>query len=249
MTTDKNHYETIRREPLFDVLSDETVTVLAGDAVEREYKRGTLLFFQDEPPDRIYFVLAGWVKLFRDTSDGNECLVALLSQGELFGETAALDPMGFPANAVVAEDARLLTIPTDCFRRLLRENKELAQNLLIRLAGLLRQHIHRIDQLANQPTQQRVAAFLVSLCPCDGGSAVIHLPCDKVLIAARLGMKPESFSRAMARLRAVGVHCKGHTVHVDDLPMLRRIADGMRPAINRATQSAPSAVTLDSRRT
>lgn len=140
------------------------------------------------------------------------------------------DRLGFPVHAAVAEDARLLIFTADHFLSTLEQNHELALNLLANLSAMLRYLVRQLDQLTNQPTYQRLAAFIVSLCPRDAQRATVCLPCDKLLIAGRLGMKPESFSRAMARLREVGVHCERNCVEVADVDALLRFANGCEGA-------------------
>ena len=65
--------------------------------------------------------------------------------------------------------------------------------------------MQQVEQLKAQSGVQRVAEFLASRATVDSGSCVITLPFDKVLIASRLGLKPESLSRVFAKLRSVGV--------------------------------------------
>ncbi len=230
--------ETIGNVPLFSGLPEETIDLLTNDAFERHYKRGTLLFSQGEPADRFYVVLDGWVKLFRDSREGNECLVGLFTRGESFAEGAMFDQLGFPVNAEITDNAHLLVFPADRFLNKLRENHELALNLLANVSRMMRHFIQQLDQLTNQPTYRRVAAFLVSLCPRNAESADVALPCDKMLIAGRLSMKPESFSRAMARLRELGVRCEGNCVHIGDVAALRRFAIGSAPSGNGQPRSA-----------
>jgi CRP-like cAMP-binding protein len=97
------------------------------------------------------------------------------------------------------------------------------------------QHLHhlvlQVEQLKAQSGVQRVAEFLASLAPCENGSCVIALPYDKVLIAARLGLKPESLSRAFAKLKAVGVMVHASHVAVSDVGRLRQLAADDRGAI------------------
>ncbi|QTF92902.1 Crp/Fnr family transcriptional regulator [Halomonas sp. BM-2019] len=217
---------TVRQVPLFAGLGDETLALLGRGAHERCCPRGTRLFAQGEPADRFYVVLDGWVKLYRDSPDGSECLVGLFSRGESFAEAAMFDRQGFPVNASVAEDARLMVFPAEPFLDTLLEHRALTLNLLANLTGMLRALVLQLDQLTNQSTHQRLAAFLLSLCPDGAAHATVCLPCDKMLIAARLGMKPESFSRAMARLRGLGVRCERNCVHLEDLPALRLFARG-----------------------
>ena len=217
---------TLRQVPLFAGLADETQALLTHGALERRYRRGSWLFSQGEPADRFYVVLEGWVKLFRESPDGNECMVGLFTRGESFAEAAMFDRLGFPVNAAVAEDARLLLFPAEHFLATLRQHHELALNLLANLSGMLRGLIRQLDQLTTQPTYQRLAAFLVTLCPAGAASARVCLPCDKLLIAGRLGMKPESFSRALARLREVGVHSERNCVLIEDVAALTQLAAG-----------------------
>ena len=54
----------------------------------------------------------------------------------------------------------------------------------------------------------------------ESGPAAIALPYEKALIANRLGMQPESFSRALARLRDLGVTVERDNVHIKDLAKL-----------------------------
>lgn len=224
-TLSREALQAVRQVPLFAGLEDETLALLTGGATERCYRRGALLFRKGEPADRFYVVLDGWVKLFRESPDGNECMVGLFTRGESFAEAAMFDRLGFPVNSAVAEDARLLVFTADHFLTTLERNHGLALNMLANLSGMLRYLVRQLDQLTLQPTYQRLAAFIVSLCPDEEGPASVRLPCDKLLIAGRLGMKPESFSRAMARLREVGVGCERNCVHVEDVAALRRFAN------------------------
>lgn len=85
--------------------------------------------------------------------------------------------------------------------------------------------MNQVEQLQTRSSAQRLAQFLVSLAPVEEGAAVVVLPYDKSLIAHRLGMKPESLSRAFARLRNQGVSTDGNRVLVDDMTNLREYGD------------------------
>ncbi|KAA0010280.1 cyclic nucleotide-binding domain-containing protein [Billgrantia pellis] len=223
--------QAVRQVPLFAGLESETLALLTEGALERRYRRGTQLFRRGEPADRFYVVLGGWVKLFRESPDGNECMVGLFTRGESFAEAAMFDRLGFPVNAAVVEEARLLLFPAEHFLTTLERHHGLALNMLANLSGMLRSLVRQLDQLTLQPTYQRLAAFIVSLCPDENGPISVCLPCDKLLIAGRLGMKPESFSRALARLREVGVSCERNFVHVEDVAGLRRFANATDEAV------------------
>ena len=94
------------------------------------------------------------------------------------------------------------------------------------------QHLHRLmqqlEQLMSLKAPERVAEFLLSLTDCTSGAASIALPFDKTLIAGRLGMQPESLSRAFARLRSFGVQVVGSEVRIDDVAVLREAMHDIR---------------------
>jgi len=82
-----------------------------------------------------------------------------------------------------------------------------------------------IEQIQARSTPQRLGDFLLNLSDVRKGPAVIELPYDKSLIAARLGMKPESLSRALAKLRQHGVTTNGHEIKLENVLSLRAYCD------------------------
>ena len=80
------------------------------------------------------------------------------------------------------------------------------------------QLIEKTAELKARTGAQRVAEFLLTLGDCDeSGACEVRMPYDKVLIAGRLGMKPESLSRAFAKLKGHGVTIKQNRALIDDL--------------------------------
>ena len=90
-------------------------------------------------------------------------------------------------------------------------------------------HLHtlvaQVEQLKAQTGPQRVADFLLELARAPVGSCSVELPYDKVLIAGRLGMKPESLSRAFAKLRDQGVRIQQNSAEIEDVESLRGYAE------------------------
>jgi CRP/FNR family transcriptional regulator, dissimilatory nitrate respiration regulator len=99
----------------------------------------------------------------------------------------------------------------------IRADPELALNLLASMARHLHRLVLQAERLTSRSSVERVADFLLHLCPPGADRAEIELPLDKSLIAARLGMQPETFSRSVARLRGDG----GGRVVVGDVRRLR----------------------------
>ncbi len=85
--------------------------------------------------------------------------------------------------------------------------------------------VAQIEQLKAQTGPQRVADFLLELTRSKFGACSVQLPYDKVLIAGRLGMKPESLSRAFSKLKDQGVKVHQNSAEIEDIESLRAYAE------------------------
>ena len=199
---------------------------MLSDAWVQEFERGHVLFIQGEPAERFYVVFEGWVKLFRETISGDESVIAVFAAGESFAEAAMFDKAEYPVSAVTVEDSRLLVVPADSFMLRLKDNSDYALNMMAAMSRHLRTLVRQIEQLAAKSSTQRVAGFLVRLCPSGCGSAIVRLPLEKSLIAGRLGMQPETFSRSLKKLQTLGVTNRRSDVRIDDVAALRDYSEG-----------------------
>jgi CRP-like cAMP-binding protein len=225
MTISGYEIERLQVLPLFNGLSFDSLGELLGEAVVRVHAKRKTVFEQGDPVSHFFVVLSGWVKLYRLRPDGTEVVMEIFGPGESFAEGAMHMGDGYPANAEMIEDGRLLEVPTDSFRKRMRQDPDLALSMLGSMAVRLKKFVNRIETIKSQSAAQRVADFLLkfSSTPEVGSpSVVVHLPYDKQLIANRLGMKPETFSRALSTLRKQGVVVDGGDAKIDDLKALQR---------------------------
>lgn len=219
-------FELVGQVPLFGGLERARLIDLLTDASVRRIPRNTILFLQDEPARCFFVVLDGWVRLYRETPSGHESVIAVLTRGESFAEAAIFQSGAYPVNGAVVEDARLLCIPSEPFLRRLSESPDLCLNMMASMSVHLRRLVQQIEQLTVRSSAERLADFLLKLTPQEGDSATIELPWDKALVAARLGMQPETLSRSLAKLRRIGVETAGSRVLIRDLAGLRQFSTG-----------------------
>ena len=217
--------------PLFAGLSADSLRDLLGYSDVRVRGKRKTLFLQGDPATHFFVVLSGWVKLFRLRPDGAEVVVEIFGPGESFAEGAMHMPEGYPVSGEMVEDGRLLAVPTAAFGQRVREDPDLAISMLASMAVRLKEFVNRIEKTETQTAAQRVADFLLKFAgppgpdvgP-DAAQVVVQLPYDKQLIANRLGMKPETFSRALSALRERGVHVDGARAEIRDRLALMRFA-------------------------
>lgn len=210
---------------LFAGLRPETVSGLLQGSAPRTRSKGQMLFEQGDPARAFYIVLDGWVKVFRPSIVGDEAVFGVFTSGETFGEAAMFIQGRYPAAAQVVEEARMIAVHAEVFRKRVLDEPNLAFQMLAAMSRHLHSLVNQVEQLQTRSSAQRLAQFLVSLAPVSVGAAVVGLPYDKSLIAHRLGMKPESLSRAFVRLRSQGVTTDGNRVIVNDIGQLREYGE------------------------
>jgi len=211
----------VRAIPLFQRLNEAALNTLLATATVRNVPRGTDIFLQEEAADRFYLLLEGWVKLYRVNRDGAEAVVNVIAPGEAFAEAAMFASANFPVSAQAITDARAMSITQQAFARSLQADTATAFAMLGSLSLKLRQLVQQIEELQIQSAPQRVGNFLLRFCAGQSGRVAISLPIEKALIARRLGMQPETFSRALAKLKPLGVEVQGPTVIIADADTLR----------------------------
>lgn len=198
--------------------------LLLTTARVRRFERGATIFLQGERATAIYIVAEGWVKLYRLAPNGAEAVVGVFTQGRSFGEAVAFRNDAYPVAAEAVTDCQVIRIEAEAYLRQIRENPDFAVSVLSATFVHLQSLVSQVEALKAQTGAQRVAEFLLELAPCDAGSCDIILPYDKALIAGRLGIKPESLSRAFVKLRDFGVAIRHNHASISDIAVLREFA-------------------------
>ena len=220
-----DHELIARRSLLLSSAPEEVVESVLASAHVRHFDRGATVFLQGERAEAIYIVATGWVKLYRMAPNGAEAVVGVFTRGRSFGEAVAFRHDTYPVSAEAVTDCDLIRIEADVILRHIRDNPEMAVSVLSATFVHLQALVSQVEALKAQTGAQRVAEFLLELSDCDSGACTVTLPYDKVLIAGRLGMKPESLSRAFAKLREYGVSVRQHTAEIENIDRLRTYAD------------------------
>ncbi|WP_205320040.1 Crp/Fnr family transcriptional regulator [Notoacmeibacter marinus] len=226
--------EIIRGSNLFKDMDEPVLqTLLAGSSV-MDAGRGEVLFLQGDPADAFFVVLEGWIKVYRVTPGGDEAVVGIFTDGQNFAEAAAFIDGAYPASGEAVTESRIARIPARHLKKRMAENPEIGLAMLASTSRHLHLLIRQIEQLKAHTGAQRVAEFLSSLTRVESGACMLALPYDKTLIAARLGMKPESLSRAFQRLKGQGVEIKNNVALIDDIERLRGFVDQERAEVIRS---------------
>lgn len=219
-----------RQSIMLSHLPDDLADILLDRAIKQSFERGATIFLQGELAHSVFVVLDGWVKLFRISPNGAEAVVGVFTRGRSFGEAVCFRGDAYPVNAEAVTDCQLLQLRGSTVLEMMKSRPELCTAMLASTYRHLQSLVCQVEQLKAHTGAQRVAEFLLELCPVDEGACAVTLPYDKILIAGRLGMKPESLSRAFARLRETGVRVKQNHAAIADVGRLRQYVDEDRAA-------------------
>lgn len=207
---------------LFDGCHPEFFGHMANQAHAIALHKGQVIFIHEDPADKFYLITKGWIKLFRETLDGTQAVVDILTQGHILGETAIFQDDIYPYSAEATEPTEILAFPLSLLKQEIEENPKLALSMLTSMARYRRQQDREIEHRTIQNAPQRIGCFLLRLASQnEHGKTTIHLPYDKTLIASRLGMQPETFSRALGKLKQeTGIEIKGSSITLESLSQL-----------------------------
>lgn len=212
--------------------------VLAALGMRREIASGSVLFMQGESAERCFFLEKGEVALRHLSRRGTEIEIARIGEGEWFAEAVLFAGGSFPAQAVAVRECLVLE-----FRRrdlLSASDPKVSSFFLSLLARKCLALNGRIEQLTAMDARERVAGFVLALCPgaasgCEGDASCCEgeretcsfaLPKKKLEIAAELGMSPETLSRALRRMEEEGyLRIRGPRVEVLSCRLLRGLLE------------------------
>ncbi len=217
--------EFLKSHLLFQRLDERQLEEVISRARQVQLEDGQQLFQQGDTANRFYLVLEGRVKLFRLAPDGNEKVIELVGAGQTFAEALMfLNAPRYPVCCQALGPASVLGIDAGHYMGLLRNSVDLCLALLGDMSYRLRALIREIDDLSLHSATCRVAAFLLSRAPDDAEEFELDVP--KHVIASRLSVKPETFSRIIKNLKSREVvEIKGSRVRLLDRAALERVAD------------------------
>jgi len=217
--------QALRESTLFSSFDAEQFERICADVFPVKYKRGQMIFNQNEAAAAFFIVVEGWVKVFRITAGGEEAVIGVFTRSESFAEIAALARKGYPASAEAVTDVRLAAVPIESLARSIVRDPQYALTMLASMSLQVRRLVDEIEQMKALSGIQRVAEFLIMQCSVKEGACAVRLPYEKALIASKLGMKAESLSRVFQRLRRHGIVIRGDMVVVNEVSALRNIVE------------------------
>jgi CRP-like cAMP-binding protein len=215
----------LSRLPLFEELVPEELDRIAAGTTELHVPRGEIVFNRGDPCVGFHFVVYGQVKLAFLSPQGGEKVVEIIAPGYSFGE--ALMFMGKPyiVMAQTLADSLLLHVSKKVVYDEIDRDPAFARKMLAGLSRRLHSLIGDVESYSMQSGTERVIGYLLRQDENQarsGGSYVLTLPTSKAVVASRLNVTPEHFSRILHDLSERGlIAVEGRDIRIVDAAKLR----------------------------
>jgi CRP-like cAMP-binding protein len=214
----------LSRMPLFQGMSAQELAAIAAGTTERHVERGDVIFQRGDPCLGFHLVVYGQVKLAAGSANGAEKIIELIGPGNSFGEALMFMEKPYIVSATALADSLLLHVSREVVFDGIEHVPQFARKMLAGLSRRMHGLICDMESYALRSGTQRVIGYLLQD-EATGDGRQITLPVSKAVMASRLNLTPEHFSRILADLSAHGLlEVQGRKVTLRAIDALRNYA-------------------------
>ena len=214
---------------LFAGLTPAEIAPFARGARETSVAKGDILFHRCDACTGFHLILSGQIKLAFISAEGNEKVVEILSRGQSFGEAVMFMDKPYVVMAQALTDCSLLHIAKQVVFDEMGRDPIFCRKIIAGLSRRLHQLMSDVESYSLRSGRDRIIGYLLreeGLGSDDDvlttGPVSIRLPTSKGIIASRLNLTQEHFSRILHELIESGlIQVQGRNIHVPDLGRLR----------------------------
>ncbi len=203
-----NKIELLQSVSLFWDLAEKELGYISEKMVLRHYEAGQMIILEASEGEQCFFVTEGSVKITRLSNEGREVILAILNDGDFFGEMSLLDGESRSANVIALDDTKVLTLNRNDFLLVIKEYPQIAIQLLKEMALRLRKSDRQIASLSLSDAEKRIALCILRIAEEQGVIQKGHVSIPKVPIqqdiANMSGTSRETVSRALKLLEKEG---------------------------------------------
>ena len=212
--------------PLFNGLAPEEISRIARSTREIHASKGDILFHKGDACTGVHLLVYGQVKLAFTSQQGSEKVVEILQQGQSFGEAVMFMDKPYIVFAQALTDSLLLHVSKQAVLDELERDHNLTRKMLAGMAMRLHQLMNDVESYSLHSGKQRIIGYLLrelSEADQNGTAVAVTLPTNKGVIASRLNLTQEHFSRILHELTELGlIAVEGRKIHIPSVANLRK---------------------------
>ncbi len=216
-------HQILEEIPLFDGVKPSVLKSISQDISIKKYKRKKVIICEGCVNEYLYIIKKGEVKVYRKNKNDQEVIIAILGEGDFFGEMSILDEDVASASVSALQPCELLCIHDRKFKRIMKNNSRIATRLFYYLTQRIRLCDASIENLNCPNSFDRVVYVLIQLAERTGyrknSSVVINKIPFQQNIASLAGTSRETVSRTFSQLKENAYIIKtGRQLIINDYP-------------------------------
>lgn len=197
--------DVLSRLSIFAGVDIEEIVRIASGASEVPAHRGTYLYRRGDAASGLFILDTGLVKLSLNTDRGDERVVELVQPGTTFGESALFSGRPHILTAEALADSQLVHLPKDLLLSEMERDLPFARAVTRLLGSALYRRLSEFEEYVLASGTERVISFLLRGQNGDALRNSVTLPANKGIIASRLNLTHEHFSRILRELIEAGL--------------------------------------------
>jgi len=220
----------LARSPLFHGIDDDELTRIAATMARRRFRKGEVIFHEGDPGDSLHVVVEGRVKITRESTEGDEAIVVVLTPGDAFGELVLLDGAPRSATATAMEPTETMTMPRSAFAELVDGANPFRWQLLTGIAQRVRRLTDQLAEVHFLDLAGRLALQLTRLAEEASPGVTKDIRLSRTLtqsdLAAMVGGTRQRVNQILGDFADEGLVTMDHqSLVIRDVERLRRRAD------------------------
>lgn len=138
--------EDLKKLKLFDGLSDNELQLLSKITDQRDYQPGETIFSEGAKGNKLYIIKKGKVRVTQKAESGETQPLAILSDGNFFGEISFLDAKPHSANVTAMKEVSIFSIDRNDFDKLAKDNPREGYIILHRISEQVCKLLRQMDE-------------------------------------------------------------------------------------------------------
>lgn len=192
----------------------------------KHYPKRQIIIYEGDPPDNIYYVVEGYVKVYNILGSGAQRIIFIYGPGDVFPLTSYLSQAGVVRYFYECiTDCQLRVMTSANLEQKVKDNFSMGESLIRYTYGVNQQFFQRIDTLAAKESKRKVVSLLLFLVDKAGigePRSKISIPLTSQDIADMCGLTRETASAQMQKLRSSAV-IEGYKSITVNLPKLEKL--------------------------
>jgi CRP-like cAMP-binding protein len=209
---------------LFRELPRADIQRIASKTIAIDAPRGTVLVRRGDACHGFHVIIFGHVKLMLQSPQGGEKVVELMGPGQSFGEAVMFLELPYLVTAETIDDSKLLHVDRESVFAEIERDPRFARRMLAGLSLRLHHLMGDLESYTLRSGTQRVIGYLLrdSFEHHGPGAMIINLEATKGVIASRLNLTQEHFSRILHQLTEAGlIEVSKREIRIPDIEQLR----------------------------